>query len=102
MTPSTRGASLPSISQAEMSLLLPVYYRHLFSLGLEDTPERLEIASVMWVAGGASALRRSASIGNAIPTMSQFVDLLRESENGSAYWSSTPEDVADELGVHDA
>jgi hypothetical protein len=47
-----------------------------------------------------------------------FADLFRESENGSAYWSSsgtdgegasqsvpdydtTPDDVADELGVHD-
>jgi hypothetical protein len=92
---------LPSISQAEMGFLMPVYYRFLYAHNLEDTPELLEIAAVMWLAGGASALRRSASIGNAIPTMSQFVDLLRESENGSAYWSSTPEDVADELGVHD-
>jgi len=95
------GASLPSISQAEMSLLQPVYYRYLFTHGLEDTPERLELAAVMWAAGGSSALRRSASIGNAIPTMSQFVDLLRESENGSTYWSTTPEDVADEMGVTD-
>jgi hypothetical protein len=98
---------LPSISQAEMSLLQPTYYRYLFTHGLEDTPERLELAAVMWAAGGASALRRSASlVGSTAPTMREladlllFADLVGESENGSAYWS-TPEDVADELGVHD-
>jgi hypothetical protein len=92
---------LPAISQDEVKLLLPVYKRYLYYHALEDTPEVFELAVTMWLAGGASALRRSASIGNAIPTMSQFVDLLRESENGSAYWSSTPEDVADEMGVTD-
>jgi hypothetical protein len=97
---------LPSISQAEMSLLQPSYYRYLFTHGLEDTAERLELATVMWAAGGASTLRRSASIGSTAPTMREladlllFADLVRESENGSAYWS-TPEDVADEMGVTD-
>jgi hypothetical protein len=100
-------STLPSISQSEMRLLLPTYFKFLREHMLEDTAERLELATVMWAAGGASTLRRSSSIGSTAPTMREladlllFADLVRESENGSAYWSTTPEDVADELGVHD-
>lgn len=73
---------LPSITQFEMDLVQPEYYRHLHRHALADTPQHLEDFIAGWHAGAASALIRSAQIGKALPTMAQFIELLRGARRG--------------------
>jgi hypothetical protein len=53
------------------------YWRSLRRHDLDNTDERQLAFWLGWVAGGAEVLRQSAELAHVVPTLSEFIEILR-------------------------